>query len=294
MGTITDEQARIIDSFSCERLSSNPENRELIKNFENAKGNSLVAYLQHLAWDEDVECKTAYYLIKSSDGEAAMFFSLKCGALFDPLEEDIIEARANRAQELLQAIQATNEDGQKNELTIQLLEQFRSGQDISVEQIKKKLKGTARKAQIVLDQLNYDKAHEGNKQIIRVGHTHPGIELVHFCANDLVKEKWKALGLRHPMGEVMFWRYIAPIVYKTQECIGCQYAFLFAADTSEDGTLINYYDVSLKFERPADIGTSKPRYDLCCQFMCQEISKLRQNREEYFNNFNPADDDIIA
>ena len=56
----------------------------------------------------------------------------------------------------------------------------------------------------------------------------------------------------------------------------------------------DYYDVSLKFERPADIGTSKPRYDLCCQFMCQEISKLRQNREEYFNNFNPADDDIIA
>ncbi len=48
--------------------------------------------------------------------------------------------------------------------------------------------------------LNYDKRHEQNGQIIRVRHTYPGIDLVHFCANDLMKEKWKSYGIQHPMG----------------------------------------------------------------------------------------------
>lgn len=96
------------------------------------------------------------------------------------------------------------------------------------------------------------------------------------------------------MGEVMFWAYVVPIILGVQTYIGCQYVFLFAADMSENATLINYYNVALKFAQPVNIGTNKPRYDLCCQFMCQEVSDLKQNRENYFNNFNPADDDIIA
>lgn len=294
MGKITEEQKKIIKSFSCERLSSREENKRLIKKFSNDKGRSLVEYLQHLAWDEDIECKVAYYLIKSPDNEIAMFFSLKCGALFDPLDEDIIEKRAKRAQELLQIVQGISKDGKEREFAIQILEHFRSGQDISLEQIKQTIKINAQQAQEMLAQLNYDKAHEGNEQIIRVGHTYPGIELVHFCSNDLIKEKWNNLDLNHPMGEVMFWHYIAPLIYETQERIGCQYAFLFAADASIDGVLINYYNVALKFEQPTKVGTNKPRYDLCCEFMCQEISNLKKNRQEYFDNFNPDDDDIIA
>ena len=83
MGKITDKQKEIIESFSCERLSDKQENKELIKNFKSEKGRSLVRYLQHLAWDEDTEGKTAYYLIKDPDNEIALFFSLKCGALFN-------------------------------------------------------------------------------------------------------------------------------------------------------------------------------------------------------------------
>ena len=74
MGKITDEQKRIIEKFSCERLSVKQENKVLIKNFKSDKGRSLVRYLQHLAWNEDTEYKTAYYLIKSPDNEIALFF----------------------------------------------------------------------------------------------------------------------------------------------------------------------------------------------------------------------------
>lgn len=145
----------------------------------------------------------------------------------------------------------------------------------------------------ILDQLNYDKEHEENEQIIMVGHTYPGIEIVHFCSNDLMKEKWKSFDINRPIGEVMFWQYIAPIIYEIQEYAGCQYVYLFAADTSEDENFINYYNAALKFEQPAKVGTNKPRYDLCCVFMCQDVNELRKNRHEYFDDFN-LDDDIIV
>lgn len=294
MGKITDEQKRIIEKFSCERLSSNPENKNLIKNFVSEKGSLLVDYLHELAWDEDVECKTAYYLVKSPENEIALFFSLKCGALFDPLDEESVEERAKRLQKLLRAVQEINKNGKEKELAIQILENFRSGRNITIEQIKRNIKINAQQAQELLQSLDYDKRHEQNEQIIRVGHTYPGIDLVHFCANDLMKEKWKSYGIQHPMGEVMFWKYIAPIIYETQKSIGCQYAYLFAADASEDGVLINYYNVALKFEEPTNLGTNKPSYDLCCVFMCQEVNELKRNRQEYFDNFNPDDDDIIV
>ena len=91
----------------------------------------------------------------------------------------------------------------------------------------------------------------------------------------------------------MFWKFIVPIIFKIQSLIGCQYLFLFAADMSEDNNLINYYNVALKFEQPEHIGTNKPKYDFCCRFMCQEINTLKTNQEEYFENFNPNDDDVL-
>lgn len=275
------------------RLSHEQENKKLLKRFENVKGRFLVSYLKSLAWDEDVECKTAYYLIKSPDNEIALFFSLKCGALFDPLDEDLIKEKAERAQKWLQIVKNMHRGCRERELAIQFLENFRSGHDIPLEQIKKMIRLNAQQAQQILDQLNYDKEHEENEQIIRVGHTYPGIEIVHFCSNDLMKEKWKSFDINRPIGEVMFWQYIAPIIYEIQEYAGCQYVYLFAADTSEDENLINYYNAALKFEQPAKVGTNKPRYDLCCVFMCQDVNELRKNRHEYFDDFN-LDDDIIV
>lgn len=76
--------------------------------------------------------------------------------------------------------------------------------------------------------LNGDREREGNKQIIRVGHTYPSIELVHFCVNDNARAFWKECSLGHAMGEVLFWEFVVPIIYKTQKQIGCQYVFLFA------------------------------------------------------------------
>lgn len=290
---ITKEQLDILEQFSCERLSQRSEHKYLLKNFRNEKGSPLVEYLNEKAWEEDENGVTAYYLVKAPDNQVVMFFSLKCGALFDPLDEAGMKQSVVTAKKLLQAIQNVNKGGDEKLSAIQLLEQYRTGQDISLAEIQRVVKNGA-KANRFLDLLNSDREREENQQIIRVGHTYPSIELVHFCTNDNAKAFWKECSLGHPMGEVLFWRYIAPIIYEIQNQIGCQYAFLFAADASEDGTLINYYNVSLKFEQPNNVGTSKPSYDFCCEFMCQKISDLKKNRQEYFDNFNPDVDDIIA
>ncbi len=118
--------------------------------------------------------------------------------------------------------------------------------------------------------------------------------LVHFCTNDNTKAVWKSYELGHSLGEVIFGKKIVPKFFEVQNIVGCEYAFLFAADLSEDRTLINYYDVILKFEIDTEEGTNKPLYDFTCAFMCQKLSVMKENQESYFNNFNiDEDNDII-
>lgn len=52
--------------------------------------------------------------------------------------------------------------------------------------------------------------------------------------------------------------------------------------------------ISLKFQRRKDVGTNKPFYDFCCEFMCQEINEMKKKRKEFFENFNIDDEDEIV
>jgi branched-chain amino acid transport system substrate-binding protein len=63
----------------------------------------------------------------------------------------------------------------------------------------------------------------------------------------------------------------------------------FAADSTEDRTLINYYENALQFTRPDDIGTTKPFYDFSCVFMCQELTMLKAYSSYFFQTFNRTD-----
>ena len=74
MEKITEDQLRRIKEFSCERLSCNPLNRDLIETFVSERGKGLVNYLKHFAWEEDIQGTTANYLIKSSGGKLLCSF----------------------------------------------------------------------------------------------------------------------------------------------------------------------------------------------------------------------------
>lgn len=146
----------------------------------------------------------------------------------------------------------------------------------------------------ILSKLDEDKKTEKNEKVSRVNKTYSGIELVHFCTNENSKNKWKEFGFSNSMGEVIFWDKIVPKFFEVQEIVGCEYVFLFAADLSEDRTLINYYNVCLKFEIDEEVGTNKPYYDFACAFMCQKLNFLKKNQRLYFENFNLDEDDDIV
>lgn len=285
---ITEEQNRILDSFVCERLTANEENQQLINGFMSEKGESLVNYLQKFGWDHDLSGEEAFYVIKDENKHILAFFSLICGALFETINKEKATDEAQRLAELTGIINSYKSRGALSEF----LEECRSGQYV-LEDVQETL-GRGRIAKTLLRGMKQDEETESNAQIYRVRSTYPGIEIKHFCVNDLARGTWSSYGFEKPMGEVLFWKKIIPKILDAKKVVGCQYAYLFAADLSAVGSLINYYNVSLKFEQKDNVGTSKPFYDFMCTFMCQEISRLKEHSDYYFEHFNDARTDILA
>ena len=141
-----------------------------------------------------------------------------------------------------------------------------------------------------------DKKQEPNPKIIRVSTSRPAIELVEFCANDQYKDCWNRYGFpsHRKMGETLFWHFIVPKMLEVNTLIGCEFVYLFAADSSPDRNLINYYEVRLRFEQKDKLGASKPFYDFTCPFLCQNIEDMADYREYYLDTFNPGADDIFV
>ncbi|MFR3881189.1 MAG: hypothetical protein ACLTX6_01800 [Lachnospiraceae bacterium] len=97
--------------------------------------------------------------------------------------------------------------------------------------------------------LENDTRYRGGKAYFKWEKTPSESEITHFCTDDNVvekmKENWKKEGFCYPIGQTLFWYKIVPIICKLQESAGCQFAFLFAADQTHDGTT-TYYNVALK------------------------------------------------
>lgn len=291
---ITAIQEKILNSFVCERLSSNPINIKLMDSFVSKRGESLVKYFKKKATSEDKAGETAYYVIKNERNDIMMFFSMKCGALFDPLlDEDVVQKDFQRLITLLQAIKnASDSEAEINEAD-EIFNKYQMDDRISAKDYGMILEKAVGKNNY-LKALSRDRAEEDNKKIFRVLSTHPAIELVHFCTNDNAKNNWHTYGLGHTMGEVLYWKFIAPKFFQIQETVGCEYAFLFAADLSEDGSLVNYYDVTLKFHKSLEVGANKPFYDFCCDFMCQKVNDMKKRYQYFFDHFNIDDGDDIV
>lgn len=216
-------------------------------------------YLLMKGLNEDISGKTAFYLILSPDGIPCLFFSLQCGALFDsPFDTqrhlDYINANFSSTDPNVKSIVYTKSS--------------------------------------ILGLYSDDIRKETGRQIWRVDNLYPSVEMVHFCSNDDKKEEWKSYGFRFPMGAVLFWKYVVPILDGIRNSVGCEYLHLFAADGTPDETLINYYTVALGLAKEDCLGTTKPRYDFSCVFLSQKISSLISRRQHFFDSFNvdPGED----
>lgn len=280
---ITDEQVSALDSLVVERLRDNREaNALLVRSFENGKNPVLVKVItSDYAFDKDEEGNAAYYVVKTSSGELLLYFSLKCGELFEKLDMEKMQL-APRIKDSVYKIQNKEEFSE---------EEVKAASDF-IHENREKIKIVLPNIESYLkkkDDFKADINVELNTEMQRVLRTYPAIEVVEFCANEKGRAAWRRMGIDRKMGECVFWHCIVPKLKKVQDEVGCQYVYLFAADSSLDGDLANYYKVALHLEQSAILGANKPRYDFQCFFLCQEIKKLVQCRDDFYEYFNPDD-----
>ncbi|MDE6337571.1 MAG: hypothetical protein K2L34_13480 [Muribaculaceae bacterium] len=282
---ITPEQSALLNSFKCERLSSNPANMRLVDNFFNRRNSSLEYTLQNEAMQEDDEGSVAYYVIKDNDDNILFYFSLKSGSLYDShFDINVIKLLKELNSFVQESLYESEFTEEQRAILNGLQEKIRSHKGIT--------KLDLDNLPIKKEELFADLEKELNKNVTHVGKTYSGIELVHFCANNACDNLWESFGLPHSIGVVMFWIFIVDKIIEARNILGIQYLFLFAADLSEEDSLISYYSDKLEFMRDAERATVKPIYDLSCEFMYQEIKDLEDRRKQFLNNFNPDIEEV--
>lgn len=275
---ITDEQLALIESLTCERLSSHEANMWLIDNFYSKRNNNVAEALLNDAFKEDEDGVVAYYIVKDKQEHVLFYFSLKCGLLFDEFIEGEKLARLKGLCSTLSdklnkgLIAKEDEDGVKT-----LLESVRAKKGIKKEDVARILHTSADSEDII---------SLFDKNVKNVGKTFPGIEIVHFCANDDCRQVWDDLMLDQSLGTIVFWHFIVPMIFELRKIVGCEYLFLFAADCDPDEHLVNYYSQKLKFTKADEHSAAMPIYDFTCKFMYQRISDLEKGQRNFYDNFN--------
>jgi uncharacterized Rmd1/YagE family protein len=284
MPRITDKQSEILDTLKIERLSSDIHNLRLVSNFRNLRNESLTNTLQSEAFEDDEEGKNAYYLIKNPKGDILFYFSLKCGQLYDHFfENGQLELIGN----LIRYFDEIENDPETGEEDLRIIHEIKEHVRINKGISKAELQKISKKDNKAIKDL--EESYTGNLQ--RVGQTFSGLEIVQFCVNENERDYLDSLIFFPRFGAIVFWRFIVPIVKEVTKHVGCQYLFLFAADTSEDESLIKYYK-TLKFKDDPNYSTAIPFYDWTCHFMYQEIKELEEGAKQFFDNFNPGEEDV--
>ena len=284
MSRITKQQEKILESFSIERLSSSVNNLRLVGDFSNPKSDSLTNKIQSEAFEEDDNGFVAYYVIKNQEGGILFYFSLKCGQLYDKLiEKEHLRLIKNLFQYFDELENEESTSDEDRQLIKEIRESVRTSKGIS--------KAELEKIQKKDNKAVTDIENVFTENLQRVGQTFAGVEIVQFCANENYRKLFDSLGFFPHFGAIVFWHFLVPKVLAVRQYIGCQYLFLFAADTSDDESLIRYYR-TLHFTDVGEHGAVIPLYDWTCRFMYQEISGLSQGQEEFFNDFNRDEEDV--
>lgn len=108
-----------------------------------------------------------------------------------------------------------------------------------------------------------------NENVFKVPDIIPAIELSYFCRNLSYSKSKQAKGI----GAFIFHSEIYPFIKEIKKLLGFKILFLYAADSSKDGTLIKYYKDKLGFfvGDEAPMIAFQPIIDSDCKFMYQPI-----------------------
>lgn len=268
---ITEEQIALLDSFCVARLNDDDSLLRDVRAFENSKNVNLVDYLMGDAFDDDARNKTACYVVRDGDGEILCYFSIKCGLLYSEFEElKKFEKFKNHKIKLME-LEQRSDDAQVKEY---------------IEEIREKLKEAKDDIERLLGKFE---SMPPNKQVAK---SFPSVELTHFCVNEAYRKKWRTYGFsaRNRIGSTMFWHVIVGIAEKIRSLTGCEYLYLFAADSTPDRHLVNHYKNMMGFREEMTMSALQPIYDFNCTFLCAGIDSLINAREDFYKDFNDTEE----
>lgn len=264
---ITEDQLDILNSFSVTRLKEEDSLLSEVNAFENPKNENLVAYITGDAFDDDAKNRCACYVVRDGDGEILCYFSIKCGLLYSEFEElKKFEKFKNHKIKLME-LQQRSDDAQVREY---------------IAEIRTKLKEAKEEIERLLGKFD---SMPPNKHVAK---SFPSIELTHFCVNEAYRKKWQTyrFSARNRIGSTIFWHVIVSIVEKIRNLTGCEFLYLFAADSTSDRHLVNHYKNMMGLREEMTMSALQPIYDFNCAFLCANIDSLLKTRREFYQDFN--------
>lgn len=286
---ITKEQAAALRKIRCVRVKD--VDKALLKTIvgpvvDNEGHRSRLIDLfrnkKHLADEENNDI--ASFLLLAPDDTVLLYFSLRCGELFENIDK--VRAQLSNdafyALHFLQQNQTAPADEQSKAISIirRAMQVGLSVDDFEPIQHKKEN----------ISQSRMLKLNENSTPVFK---SYPAVELKFFGANAGCKKCWQEMGFNenHRVGETLFWSKIADRIVKLQDLVGCKYVYLFAADVEPEGGLVQYYRTKLHFGSKKIISANIPEFDHTSQFLFREISTLKADKKAFFKDFNP--DEVV-
>lgn len=292
--SIQDQKNLLKEFLVIETLTSDNNNRDAVTSFcASKKGKGLELYLKKYAWEEDMEGNTKVYLVKDKRTNVIVFFfALSAGLLYKELGNRDYELSELESDIVDVCVQYKLDP--ENEYTVDDVFGWYEDENLDKEKLRRIILEEAAIKLAAKDDIN--KTDE-DLRIKRVAQTYPGIVLTHFCKN--VNSQINQ-DLSFPLGFYVFWEIVVNKILEIARLIGCQYLYLFAADSSdisyntrslqgiiydldEEETsptyeLVEYYKNELKFEAVDKLAVLKPHYDFKCFSLYQPVDKLLYNR----------------
>lgn len=269
---ITGDQCEILDSFIVKRINDNDEFLRIVDRFRNVRNENLVDYLKGDAFEDDRTGNVACYIVFDLNNEILCYFSIRCGTLYSEFKELELFQKHKRLKLELQEISEKIGDNSELKEIVSLKEK-------EVAEYRKRIED-------LLGRKDFPTPHK------RVEKSYPAIELSHFCVNQSYIEKWESLGFgaKNRMGATLFWHVIVKKIEEIRGIVGCEYLYLFAADSTPDRHLVGHYMNRMDFHNDSSMLTLQPIYDSKCEFLCNRIEDLITNRDYFYDHFNDIDE----
>lgn len=303
MAGISAEQLESLDGIKVERVSKLDTIHELLDSIQGTTitlrdGRKVQTDLHKKFIKElqsDIDGDLASYLILSPTNIVLQFFSIRCGELFTPKVEDTYNIRKIYSK------------SKKNIIRDPYVTSYSVPPDILFHKAILRTVNYAHSIGCNDKVIDYhissikDERRDNYKIINQVHESHPGVEIKYWGSNfsDEAKKYWQSLNFPsiYKMGQILFWHFIVKKLEEVRNLIGSTYVYLFAADNDPDGLLVKYYKEELGFDfsnNIHNIHVNKPYFDWQCRFMLQPITNILAKREEFYNSFNPDENQILV